>query len=256
MQARKATADNAKFLQDPVTPTNKTFAPITAFIMAVLAGIPVISTLAYKLTNTGQHAGFATGAGLLFYALACVLTGFYLLRSYPHSRLGLCNVATLMRLMLVAVLFSALVGDVSPNWMLFCIAVIALGLDGVDGWLARRQELASTFGARFDVEVDAAFAFLLAVYAASQGAVDFWVILLGVPHYLFAAARLLLPWLNGALRPNIARKAVCVFQIAALIALQVPFFVAGQLNVLIAAVVLALVWSFGRDILWLWRTQK
>ncbi|MGB7431449.1 MAG: CDP-alcohol phosphatidyltransferase family protein [Ahrensia sp.] len=239
-----------------MAPDEKTRAPLTAFIIAALAGVPVIAALAYMLPNPGQFAGFAIGAGLSFYTLACALIGYYLLRSYPHARLGLCNIVTLMRLMLVAVLFAALVGDIAPNWVLFCIAVFALALDGVDGWLARRQGLASDFGARFDVEVDAAFALLLAIYAATQGAAGFWVILLGVPHYLFAAARLMLPWLNGALRPSIARKAVCVFQIATLIALQIPFFEDGQLNILIAAVVLALVWSFGRDILWLWRTQK
>ena len=83
-----------------------------------------------------------------------------------------------------------------------------------------------------------------------------YVILLGLPHYLFWIARRQLAWLNQSLRPSFSRKAVCVFQIGALIALQVPFFAAGKLGLAIAAVTLALLWSFGRDILWLWRTRE
>jgi multidrug efflux pump subunit AcrA (membrane-fusion protein) len=38
-------------------------------------------------------------------------------------------------------------------------------LDGVDGWLARRHEIASRFGARFDMEVDALLILALSVLA-------------------------------------------------------------------------------------------
>ncbi|THF72629.1 MAG: hypothetical protein E8G75_10490 [Sulfitobacter sp. SK025] len=51
------------------------------------------------------------------------------------------------------------------------------------------------------------------------------------------------------------RKVVCVIQIAALIALQAPVVSGGiALSVTLGAA-LALIWSFGRDILWLWRHQ-
>ena len=38
-------------------------------------------------------------------------------------------------------------------------------LDGVDGWLARRSGIASAFGARFDMEIDALLILVLAVLA-------------------------------------------------------------------------------------------
>jgi len=139
---------------------------------------------------------------------------------------------------------------------LFGLAVCALCLDGVDGWLARKQGLASDFGARFDVEVDAAFALVLACFAAMSGAAGGYVILLGLPYYLFGAARTRLPWLTRSLPEKFGRKAVCVLQIGALIALQVPFLADGQLSIVIAAVAVALLWSFGRDILWLWRAAQ
>ncbi|WP_373636808.1 CDP-alcohol phosphatidyltransferase family protein [Yoonia sp. BS5-3] len=191
----------------------------------------------------------------IFYGIAVLIGMRGLHQGYPHAALGLCNLVTLVRLVIVAILCAALLGAISPTWTTFALASFALALDGIDGWLARKQGLASDFGARFDVEVDAAFALILAMYAATNGAAGPWVILLGVPYYLFVFTGRYLPWLNGALPPRFSRKAVCVFQIAALIALQVPLLADGRLDPVIIAVAAALVWSFGRDILWLWRTK-
>lgn len=194
--------------------------------------------------------------GTALYLAGTVLAGFRLSYDFPHRSLGLCNLVTLTRLMIMGILCTVMLAGMTPDWVTFGIAACALALDGVDGWLARWQGLASEFGARFDVEVDAIFALLLAVYAATSGAAGAFVILLGLPHYLFWMARLRRPWLDRPLRPSFLRKAVCVFQIGALIALQVPLFAGGGLDLVIGAVTLALVWSFGRDILWMWRMKE
>ena len=52
--------------------------------------------------------------------------------------------------------------------------------------------------------------------------------------------------------PRFGRKVVCVIQIAALILLQMPGLMPGQAQVVAWCDVLALIWSFGRDVLWLW----
>lgn len=217
---------------------------ILVFFYDVLFGVTA-ETLSLVIIGTG-----------LYLAAACV-AAFRLSQDFPHASLGLCNLVTLARLVIVGILGIVLLAGIEPNWATFGIAALALSFDGVDGWLARKQGLASDFGARFDVEVDAIFALVLALYAATNGAAGAYVILLGLPHYLFWIARLQLPWLNQPLNPSysLSRKAVCVFQIGALIALQIPFFADGQLELLIAAVTLALIWSFGRDIIWLWRRR-
>lgn len=226
--------------------------PLRAFVLVTLVGAVMLIAVATALVAETRWVG----PGVLFYLTLAAVAGFRLRQSYEHASLGLCNVATLGRLVIVGVLFAVVISGTAPNWATFGIAVLALALDGVDGWLARRQGLVSEFGAQFDVEVDAVFALVLAIYAATNGAAGIWVILLGLPYYLFWIARLRLPWLNGALRPSFARKAVCVFQIGALIALQVPVLADGRLGPVIGAVVLALLWSFGRDILWLWRIKQ
>lgn len=226
--------------------------PLMAFIMATIVGAVLLIGAGTGLVADVQSVGL----GVLFYLTLAAVAGFRLRLSYEHASLGLCNIATLGRLVIVGVLFAVVISGTAPNWATFSIAVLALALDGVDGWLARRQGLVSAFGAQFDVEVDAVFALILAIYAATNGAAGYWVILLGLPHYLFWIARLRLPWLNGPLPPGFARKAVCVFQIGTLIALQVPVLADGRLAPVIGAVVLALLWSFGRDILWLWRAKQ
>lgn len=229
--------------------------PLVTFGFAVAAAALTMLVLFHALFGIGRSNIGAAALGVFAFLAASGLAALGLSRSYPHQALGYCNLVTLGRLMLVAVLLIVVLAGLGPNWITFGLAAVALCLDGADGWLARRQGLSSDFGAGFDVEVDAAFALLLAVYAASNGMAGPWVIMLGLPHYAFSCARRLWPWLNQSLPDKFGRKAVCVFQIAVLIALQAPLFAQGDLDAAIIAVTLALIWSFGRDIIWLHRTK-
>jgi len=238
----------------PSRPHTAFAAPVAKFGFAVAFGGLGQLVVFHVLFGIERANVSFVALGLVAFLVAGGFTALNLSRSYPHPFLGYCNVVTLSRLMLISVLFMASLADQEPSWLTFALAAVALGLDGVDGWLARWQGLSSQFGARFDVEVDAVFALLLAVYAASNGMAGPWVILLGLPHYAFSIARRIWPWLNQTLPEKLSRKAVCVFQISVLIALQAPIFDQGDLNIATIAVTLALIWSFGRDIIWLYRT--
>ena len=94
--------------------------------------------------------------------------------------------------------------------MLVTLAVVALALDAVDGWVARRTGTASPLGARFDGEVDAFLILVLSVYVArSAGA---WVLAIGAARYAFLAAGWLLPWMREPLPPRYWRKVVAATQ--------------------------------------------
>jgi phosphatidylglycerophosphate synthase len=197
----------------------------------------------------------ALAAALVVYVAGVLLALRSMRRTYAFPGPGLCNLVTLSRLVLVSALVVPVLAPSDWAWTVFAIAAVSLSLDGVDGWLARREGLVSTFGARFDMEVDSLLALVLALNAWASGTAGAFVLILGLPRYLFAAAGLVLPWLGGALPDRFSRKAVCVLQIAALIALQLPFVVPPASQALVAVTALALLWSFGRDILWLWRTR-
>lgn len=224
--------------------------------MASVAGGAVLLAVCGMLIGPDPRLPYAAALGLGAFVMATLWVASHLARDFPHADLGLANIATLGRLVIVSILFVVLLEGLPPAWPISVLAVLALCLDGIDGWLARKQGLASQFGARFDVEVDAAFALVLAALAATQATVAPYVILLGLPYYLFGAARTVLPWLDQPLPDKLSRKAVCVFQIGALIALQVPVLADAPLGFVIATVTAALIWSFGRDILWLWRASR
>ena len=139
---------------------------------------------------------------------------------------------------------------------MFAVAVLALGFDGFDGWLARRQGYVSGFGARFDMEVDSLLALILSVSAAVASGLGPLAILLGLPRYLFAAAAWRLPWMRRALPERFSRKTVCVIQLGVLIALQAPILPPGVAVTLVLVAAAALIWSFAVDVAWLWRRRE
>lgn len=227
--------------------------PAARLALLALVGLAGPAVLAPLLFPAPHMAAWAAAAGVYAAGAGLAVRGMH--RGYPHAVPGLCNAVTLLRLVLASVLVAPLGGHGAGPWVVPAVAVAGLALDGVDGWLARRAGLVSAFGARFDMEVDSALALILALNAFVATAAGPLVLLLGLPRYAFAAAAWAAPWLAAPLPDRFGRKAVCVVQIAALIALQLPGLPAPLAPALAGGAALALAWSFGRDILWLWRVR-
>lgn len=240
--------------------------PDRSRVMPPRLGLLVWATgtvLAMQAVNMGvfDAANLAGLPALGLFAAGVMLLWRQLPAHYPHPRFGSCNGVTLFRAGLGASLLTPLLsGDVGQavwgGWAVALVALFALLLDGVDGWLARRQGLTSGFGARFDMEIDAALALMLALHAFADGMGGVVVLTLGVMRYVFVAASWVLPWMAAPLPDKFGRKVVCVIQIAALIALQVPILGSGAALGIAWGAVAALLWSFGRDTLWLWRHRS
>jgi phosphatidylglycerophosphate synthase len=200
---------------------------------------------------------YVVKAGFTFTAVILASFGF-LQRHHPFSRFGAANQITTVRAMLVA-LTAALFGE--PRFPALAAAaamtsLLAIALDGVDGWLARRQRIASDFGARFDLEIDALLILVLAILVSRFEKAGPWVIVSGLLRYIFAGAGRYWPWLAASLPPSRRRQAICVVQILALIFALLPV-VEPPLSTMFAAVALAsLAYSFLVDILWLWRRAQ
>jgi phosphatidylglycerophosphate synthase len=171
--------------------------------------------------------------------------------------MGAANLVTTARLALagaVAALgLDAALSGAAPGWPVFAAACLALTLDGVDGALARRQRLASEFGARFDMEVDSILAATLATILLATGRAGPELLLLGFARYAFLGATRVWPRLAAPLPESFARKTVCVIQIGALIALTAPVLPDAAARPLALTAAALLAWSFGRDLVWLVR---
>ena len=117
-----------------------------------------------------------------------------------------------------------------------------------------RTGTSTPLGTRFDMEVDAFLILVLSVYVSTQ--LGAWVLLIGGMRYVFVAAARVWPWLTAALPPSTARKAVAALQ-GVLLLLAGAGLLPYAANFAVAALALALlVWSFGRDVLWLYRRQR
>lgn len=190
-------------------------------------------------------AGYGIGA---IFAIATIR------KRYPHLGLGTGNVVTLLRMGLVAGLLAPLATTASP-WVLVGVATLALVLDGFDGFFARREGRVSAFGARLDMEVDSALGLILALNIWMAGIFGPLILLLGLPGYVFTVVGRFVPWLRQPLPESFARKLVCVIQVASLIALNAPLWPSWGVLPVVVGVAAALLWSFGRDIVWLWRSR-
>lgn len=196
-------------------------------------------------------------AVIVFVLMMLIAIG-HLHSGHPFRKFGIANLVTTLRVTLVA-LIAGLLGEVlSP---LATMTVAATGLivsifDGVDGFLARRTRMASTFGARFDMETDAVFILVLSALAWRAEKAGAWILLAGLMRYLFVAAMAMCAWMRRQEPPSFRRKAICVVQVLGLSLVMLPAFTPPLSVWWCAFVLTTLTYSFGVDILWLWRHRE
>ncbi|MEV3987510.1 CDP-alcohol phosphatidyltransferase family protein [Streptomyces sp. NPDC049837] len=214
----------------------------------------VLLLLLGTVTGLGP-VGWLTG--LAFTVATWAVLTRALSRSWPGpTPFGPANAVTLARTTLVGGV-TALVAELfvsrPPVVALIALTTVALALDAVDGQVARRTGTATAFGARFDMEADAFLILVLSVHVA--GAMGPWVLAIGAMRYVFVAAARFLPWLNGPLPPSMARKTVAAVQGVVLLVAAAGILPPVPAYAAVASALALLVWSFARDIRWLWRVR-
>jgi phosphatidylglycerophosphate synthase len=213
-----------------------------------------LTVLGLLWVSVGLHP-VAWVAGMTYAAVAGGLITIALHRSWT-GMLGPANRVTIARAILVGGV-TALVADAIGNeprvTLLVVLASTALALDAVDGYVARRTGTTTRLGARFDMEVDAFLILVLSVFDSLS--LGWWVLVIGAMRYAFVAAGWLLPWLRATLPVSYARKTVAAIQGVALVAAGSRLFPAPVATTIAAVALATLVWSFGRDVVWLWRAR-
>jgi phosphatidylglycerophosphate synthase len=177
------------------------------------------------------------------------------LTRHHRDLLGPADVVTLVRGLLgcgVAALAADSLTGPDPVAALVGLSAVALVLDAVDGWVARRTGTASPLGARFDLEVDAFLILVLSGYVG-QATGWWWVLAIGAARYLFVAARLALPWLAGSAPPRRWCKVVAAVQGVVLTVAAADVLPARAAQVALVVALVLLAESFGREVWQLWR---
>ena len=229
---------------------------IASALRNAVAALLIIAGVAAGIAGIFQlPAGYVAQVLAVFSGLLLALSPF-LPHHRPLTEFGPANRVTLLRAG-IAALLAGLVGQAAPEpglaWLLAALAGLALLLDGVDGWLARRGGWQSAFGARFDLEIDAFFILTLAALVWQSGKAGGWVLLSGGLRYGFVALGQILPWLNRPLPPRRRRQTVCVIQTAILAICLIPALVPPWTTLLAAGALVALIGSFTVDTVWLAR---
>jgi phosphatidylglycerophosphate synthase len=217
--------------------------------LIVVIGVAMVARVALPLGGL-----YPLKAGALF-ALVSVLAIGFLADNHPFSQFGPGNQMTTARAMLV-VLVAGLIGEPGLRHAAASAAgasLVVVVLDGLDGWLARRTRMASHFGARFDMEVDALLILVLSILAWRYGKAGGWVVASGVLRYAFVGAGWTVPRLRFPLSPSRRRQSICVLQVVGLSVVVMPLTPLGLSNPLAGAIVALLCYSFAVDVLWLWR---
>jgi phosphatidylglycerophosphate synthase len=216
-------------------------------MLATAALLGVVSATA-GLGVAGWIAGLATGS------TATALLAAARIRS-DQPAIFPADWVTLTRMLLIAgvagLVADSFVRPVSITAMV-TLSAVALALDAVDGQVARRTGTATPLGARIDGEVDA-FLILLLSIAVSQ---DYgrWVLVIGAARYALLLAGWLIPWLAAPLPPRYWRKVVAAVQGIVLTVAASGLVDRRTGMIAVTAALLLLAESFGRDVIWLYRT--
>ena len=114
----------------------------------------------------------------------------------------------------------------------------------------------SGFGARFDMETDAAFILVLSILVWQHGKAGAWVLLCGLMRYAFVAAGWMVPWLARPLRATRRGRTVAVLQLFGLSIALAPGVLPPASVVAAFITLAALAWSFTIDVVWLSRQYR
>ncbi len=201
-------------------------APLRAGVLrASVIALLVVAGIAMIARPWLQLGALYPGKAAAVFAAGMVMAFGYVGSHHPHAQFGPANHVTMIRVMIVA-LIASLIGE-PVNQRAAAAASIATAvmtvLDGVDGWLARRSRMASAFGARFDMETDAALVMAMSILIWQHGKAGVWVLLGGMMRYVFVFAGWWLPWMARPLRPTRRARTITVCHIVGLSVALAPF---------------------------------
>jgi cardiolipin synthase len=130
-------------------------------------------------------------------------------------RVTIPNLITIFRLILVPVVIVAIMqGRWSAAFILFVVAGVS---DGVDGFIAKRFDMRSEFGAYIDPLADKALLVSIYVTLAIVGVLPSWLAIVVVSRDIMIVAAVLLSWVMARpvkIRPLLISKLNTVAQIA------------------------------------------
>lgn len=224
-------------------------------LRSILAAMVLGVALAWQIDALLGLGGSLVSRTLVLLCVGALFVVWPLRAHHPFDRVGVANQITMTRGVLVLLLLSFVGMGQTPQLQIaaLVVAMISSALDAADGWAARRTQMSSAYGARFDMETDALLILTLSLLVWQFDKAGAWVLASGLIRYAFVVAALLLVWLQRPLPASNRRKAIAVIQVISLMIAVAPFVSPGVSAPLSACALAVLAWSFLVDIAWLRR---
>ncbi len=221
---------------------------------AALSTAALIAAIGWLLVRQADWQAAQVGTALAGYAVLALAVALAAAWHLNGMGFGLANQITLLRTGLVCLVGGALLAEEarsSIGWSLAFVIALTLSLDAVDGWLARRLGLASRFGARFDLEIDALMILILSGLVWQTGRAELWVLAIGAMRYGFVGLGMIWPAARRPLPPSWRRKAVCALLGVLLLICLLPPTPPWLVSSAAALALLSQLVSFAVDLVWL-----
>ena len=159
---------------------------------------------------------------------------------------------TTFRLGLIVIVSALFLAGADPGftWTAVALGATALVMDGLDGKIARSTG-STRAGALYDETVDALFILILSVALVPLWGP--WCLIPGLMYYMFHLVAVLRPAWRRQLPGSLSRRVIAAAQGILLLAAGTPIAVAvSPFGVFCAAAaVVSVLYSFGRDVVWL-----
>jgi phosphatidylglycerophosphate synthase len=163
-----------------------------------------------------------------------------------ERRIAAPNLVTGLRLAIILVAGIFLHGASGPFWA--GIVGLVFALDGLDGWLARRADAVSVFGAHFDMETDAFTVLVVTCELWTRGQLGAWILTAGLLRYVYVVCVALVPPRAGEVpRSTFGRRAFVALVLGLCTALASPTG-AGAAAAAIGSAAVTI--SFARSFYW------
>ncbi len=122
----------------------------------------------------------------------------------PSGRFGIANTITVARIFVIAGFGHAF--DAFSRPLFFGLVILIWIIDGLDGWIARKTNSASEFGARLDSETDAYYIMILSLLLMINDIVGPWVLIAGLWRFFYAGLIAVIPSRGEVPRSRFARS--------------------------------------------------
>ena len=220
----------------------------------------ITSSVIILIVSDTQTLGVALSYNFFLQTFLACLVSIAMLR-YNLQSINVANYITYLRLvivitLLVLILFRSDVDNMYYSFYITFFSFLVFIMDWLDGYFARKLKQITDFGFFFDQEVDNIFLFILVLSITLNNNELYFLWLIPLLRYIFLLMKYVFAWMRSDLYDSMRRKSICAVTTFLLIVCNLEFLSFFLIELLSIISISIIVFSFMKDILWLYRRNN